>query len=75
MKSKLLKFVIFNFGKIIANCEYRCKTIAPLLSVKVVSFWAFPGIHKIQTMSLEQTQQGAVILTPNNRIVVFRWLS
>jgi len=72
MKSKLLKFVICNFGEIIANCEYRCKTIAHLLSVRVVSFGAFPGIHKIQTKSVEQTQQGAVTLTPNKRIVVFR---
>lgn len=59
-------------SEIIVNYEYRCKSVAPLSSVTVALFEAFPGIHKIHAMWVKQTQQGAATLTPNNRIVVFR---
>lgn len=58
--------------EIVARYEYRCKTVAPLSSVTVALFDAFPGIHKIHAMWVKQAQQGAATLTPNNRIVVFR---
>jgi hypothetical protein len=59
-------------SEVIANYEYRCKTVAPLSSVTVALFEAFRGIHKIHAMWVKRTQQGTATLTPNNRIIVFR---
>lgn len=57
---------------IVANYKYRCKNIASLSSITVTLFESFPGIHKIHAMWVNQTQQGAATLTPNNHIINFR---
>lgn len=57
---------------IAANYQYRCKNKASLSSITVNLFEFFPGIHKIRTMWVKQTQQGSATLTKNNRTIEFR---
>lgn len=59
-------------SEIVANYKYHCENKSSLSVMTVALFDSFPGIHKIQTMWIKQTQQGATTLTPNNRIIEFR---
>ena len=59
-------------SEIVANYAYHCENDASLSAITVALFEFFPGIDKIQTMWVKQTQQGATTLTQNNRIIKFR---
>ena len=58
-------------SEIIANYNYHCKDSASLSSITVALFEFFPGIHEINAMWINQSQQGAITLTPTNRIIKF----
>ena len=57
---------------IVANYQYRCDNKSSLTAITVNLFESFPGIHEIEVMWVKQSQQGAVILTPNNHMIEFR---
>ena len=59
-------------SEIIANYRYRCDNKFNLSAITVNLFKSFPSIHKIHVMWVKPSQQGAVTLTSNNRIIEFR---
>ena len=58
-------------SEIFANHEYRCNMRSPLDAMTVTLFDAFPGIQKINVVWVNQTNQGAVTLTPDNKTINF----
>ena len=59
-------------SEIIANYQYRCDNKFNLSAITVNLFESFPSIHKIHVMWVKPSQQGAITLTSNNRIIEFR---
>lgn len=57
---------------VVVNYRYRCKNTSKLSAITVNLFESFPGIQKIHVMWVKQTQQGAITLTANNRIIKLR---
>lgn len=52
--------------------QYHFENKSLLHAMTVVLGELFPGIRKIHVMRVKQKQQGAVTLTPNNRMIKFR---
>lgn len=59
-------------SEVMARYQYRCDKDNALTSITVNVFDAFSGVKKINAMWINHTKQGAQLLTPKNRTLIFR---